>query len=408
MCFAFLVFEIILMICLVLLYYQQLKRVNIEIENEIKTNNQEILKSYNSIIESEMQSYTRDMSLIITHVNMFKNNISDIAKINTESMFAKSNANCFEDNISSEYLQLFSKNKIKDPINTITKEYFDTDLNLSKDIDIMESLSKIAELNKISSLNSVTKDNDICSLQSILKTILIKNVVLGKTNYSLNNIFIFNTNSGFVYPLNNVDIAFLNLFSVFKCANENNFTCFDNKLKEWFGKTSQTQIYQSIDNDLHVWTCANLKDNLTYFICMQNDLNKILNRIKMIDSNYILTTIQVSKDKLIPSLSDKDFNYLDYFKSEYLSDTYSTELQLFHLIYWNIFKNKNASLTCAEIENLEKEYMSITQKIISLAKENTKNCLMNDKNLRSIDCSISQTFLDSNYNHKGEIDEGMI
>lgn len=415
MFFTFLFYEVILMTCLVLLYYQQLNKNDSNIENQITETSSEILHSYEYFLSEQTKIINNDLSLIGADLSMHKKtNANPGVVINVGSLFSQSYPDCLVEGFSTNdfeqpYYDMFNNKLELNPIKTIRQKYLK---NMNTNNEIIDALSKIKSLNKIVAFKKIKEeDKKLCNLQMIFKTILIKSILLDKSSTAFNNIFIFSESNAFVYPSNNLSEEFLKEFF----GNE----AIDlGKLKDKFDTLvagdDDTTAYL-INSNLFVWSCIQpkLSDLNSYYICLQNDLDSIIQEIVMPNSQSDIASIKIRPkaentkftEIIILASPNHTVDEMNYFasKSQILGNQFSNdkEMHLFHLIYLEIFKHKNSVLTDNEVKQLLKEYNEVI-----IPKFETALVELKATEDKTIHLSIPQTFLDSNYNIYGQLNKG--
>ena len=406
MFYFFFILDIIYIIISIFVYKYQLNNTQSDIENQIKINSIEVSNSLSQLIIHIINKIQLDLILIYKHFQIYKNiNIS--------------NNNCFlNENMYDEikdYLNLISKNNSY-PIATIEKN-----ISNSKNILMDEYLSKLKiqnQFNYISYLKGKDEyDNEnICFMIPILKSIIFREISIKKNNTLLNNIFFISEKIIYQYPPNNKTLLLLQNIENYSKTKSNcriyySGTCFTNELNSKLNNQNNSNIIHILNKDMKIFSCISIEkkieDNIQEyqieFLCLENILENKLNLVKDFyrkKNSLILAKQENSQIQIYFSSNLNKTDFMEIYSNKHLGNySYSNNnILLFHIFYYEIFKYKKAYITKDLIENLIDEYKNISNKINGKISEIINN------NTKSINLSLTTTFIDVNYNISGVLD----
>ena len=458
MLYVFLALEVLFIICFGIFFYISLNSNSDYIEEILLENNREIQNSFNSFLSRRISLIKQDLFLIGKHSDIFLGKLN--MKINTSSQFYKSynldlDKSCLIDGSKIVNSSINgSYNKIKDkknPIISYIDNYYNTE---DKDSEKMISYFQKDKLfDKISYYEGFNDDGSninnyigyVCYMKSIFKSIVIKESISQGKFISLNSIYLFMNNNIFQYLPNETTINSINHLSIYSdiiiCEYKYTSRCISDFIKdnlnysinENYNNISYVEYFHYFDRKYNFYSCLNLS-NFTFnnlymgnnFICLEHNINYLLQRhfnfknlttMKIINNITDLISVVDDNDKLLLIYTLKYditefyevYNYyFNHYNDELKNYNFKkddSEIDLFHLIYFDLFKYKNESITKEIIEELIEEYKIIKNNIINGIKE-LSSSIKNAKNISKVEKMIKceQTFLYSRYNISGVID----
>ena len=458
MLYVFLALEVLFIICFGIFFYISLNSNSDYIEEILLENNREIQNSFNSFLSRRISLIKQDLFLIGKHSDIFLGKLN--MKINTSSQFYKSynldlDKSCLIDGSKIVNSSINgSYNKIKDkknPIISYIDNYYNTE---DKDSEKMISYFQKDKLfDKISYYEGFNDDGSninnyigyVCYMKSIFKSIVIKESISQGKFISLNSIYLFMNNNIFQYLPNETNINSINQLSIYSdiiiCEYKYTSRCISDFIKdnlnysinENYNNISYVEYFHYFDRKYNFYSCLNLS-NFTFnnlymgnnFICLEHNINYLLQRhfnfknlttMKIINNITDLISVVDDNDKLLLIYTLKYditefyevYNYyFNHYNDELKNYNFKkddSEIDLFHLIYFDLFKYKNESITKEIIEELIEEYKIIKNNIINGIKE-LSSSIKNAKNISKVEKMIKceQTFLYSRYNISGVID----
>jgi len=451
---VFAILDIAFIICVGLFFYISLNKNSDNIESVILENNREIQNSFDSFLTRRISQVKKDLFLIGKHSNIFLGKLN--MKINPSSEFYQNynkdlDKSCLIEGskIEESSIKDTYKDKILDKANPLISyiiNYYNT--SEKKDSEAMIKYFKNDKIfDKISFYEGVKDENNtkidnyigyVCYMKSIFKSIFIAESVTQGIYTSLNSIYLFMNNFVFQYLPNNTNLKSIKRLSLYSdkiiCKNQYTSRCISDFIKENlnysinsnYKEISYAEYFHYFDKNYNFYSCLNLNDftfNNVYmgnnYICIEHNINNLFQRqfhfqnltslnIKNNITDLISVAIKNKKLLIIYSLKydiNEFYNVYNYYFNtfeEILRNfifTDISEIELFHLIYFDLFKYKN--LTGEIISELIKEYEEIKNNIINGIMEikNSQNSSINEKIIKS-----EQTFLDSTYNISGMID----
>ena len=452
MVICLMVFELIFMIIICIFFYVSLKSNREYLDDTIIENIREIQNSFNSFLTRKISSAKQDLFLIGKHSDIFLEKMK--MKIQKESNFYNNLKSCMIN--SSSVKETFSEN-YKNILNnensmiSYTSEYLKKEnqdseemINYYRNDNFLDKISWFAGINilqdKIDNYEAY-----ICYMKTVFKTIFIKESVTKGNYLSLNNIFLFMNEFIFQYLPKEINIKALQKLSIYsnKIACQYNYYSFcvsdfikrnmDYSTNQNFTDIDYVQYFHYFDTKYNFYSCLNLtnfalginemKNNT---VCLVHNMKHLLeskfnfqNLTTMKNKNNItdLVSIKIQDDKilLIYSLGTnvKEFyniysyyftNFNDLLKDYSFSEE-AQDIELFHLIYFDIFKYKRSEISDEIIKELISEYEIIKADIIKAIDEFEMFNHTNNNNIvleKIIKCS--QHFLYSSYNISGLID----
>ena len=446
------IFELIFMIIICIFFYVSLKRNREYLDDTIDENIREIQNSFNSFLTRKISSAKQDLFLIGKHSDIFLEKMK--MKIQKESHFYKNLNSCIVE--SSKVREMFSENykNILDNENSMisyTLEYLNKDNHDSEEmINYYRNDSYLDKVSWYAGINIFGDKVDnyetyICYMKTVFKSIFIKESVTKGNYMSLNNIYLFMNEFIFQYLPKEINIKSLQELSIYsnKIACQYNYYSFcisdfikrnmDYSSNQNFTSIDYVQYFHYFDTKYNFYSCLNLinfaldinqmKNNT---VCIVHNMKHLLetkfnfqNSTTMKNKNNItdLVSVKIQNDKLllIYSLGNniKEFyniysyyfiNFKDILKN-YSFTEQTQDIELFHLIYFDIFKYKKSEITETIIKELISEYENIKIDIIKVIDEfESSNYTKNNNTLLEKIIKCSQHFLYASYNISGLID----
>ena len=440
------ILEIIFLIFICVFFDVSLNKNNDYLDNTIIDNNREIQKSFNSFLTRKINSAKQDLFLIAKHSDIFIDKLN--MSINVNSKFYRNLGSCliegdkFEESFGNKYENIIDK---ENPMISYVNNYLN---NIDDSETMIKEFQKNSLLNYISYFGPDDEINNyekyICYMKIIFKSIFIKESVSKGKYISLNNIFLFMNNFAFQYLPQETNIKSLQKLSIYSkevtCEYYYSSFCISDFIQKHFDYSKNerdktyVEYFHYFDNKYKLYSCLNLEkftlnrnfETNNNFICLEHNMKYLL------DSQFNfqnLTTMQV-KNNITDLISVKNHNnkllliytlghdvneffniYNTYFSNynfilrEYIFSESTLEIELFHLIYFSLFKYKRSEITQSLIQELIEEYETIKKQIINAMEEIEKSVKTskNDFNFeKKIKCS--QHFLSSSYNISGLID----
>ena len=462
MVYTFVILDILFFICIGLFFYISLIYNSDNIKSTILENNREIQNSFNSFISRRISLIKQDLFLIGKHSEIYLGKLN--MNINPDSDFYKSyntelensclinGANILDSPIKDSY-----NNKISDkknPLISYVNYYFTTQngdsekmIKYFKEDSIFDKISYYEGVNEESGVTSDISNyiGYVCYMKSIFKSIFIKESVSQGKYISLNSIYLFMNNFVFQYLPNGTSINSLRHLSIYSdkmiCTYKYTTKCISEFIKpnliysinEIYNNVSYVEYFHYFDKKYNFYSCLNLKDinldgnNLpNNYLCIEHNINYLLQRefnfknlttMNIINNITDLISVTNSDNKLLLIYSLKydinEFyevykyyflNYKDTLK-KYIFTEDNADIELFHLIYFDLFKYKKKELSKSKIKSLIQEYEKIKNNIIKGINELSLS-IKNSKNISNIEKKIQckQSFLYSTYNISGIID----
>ena len=416
---GFLIIELIIYFSLFMTLYYFLEENEEYISKTLISQSDEVFNSINFLINSKLNSVTKDLLLFNQHINIKQeHSLVDYNYDNCEILNSKST-------ISNTGLNLEDLNR-KNRAEKI------------KDLLINDYLKQIAIYSPANNPEFNIEDYDknyICYMVSFLKSIFAKNIIsdqyLEKLNYTfyVNDLILFypgksiNDESLKNLPFYNNDKTCKYSTYTFECSSIPNFQYEEEELKE-----ENSIIYMDLKlslKNLYVNSCINsnlriFKDNDELnnnddekYFCIASNLTRILEEINSFSNYFTFNIIQYNKESdginLLYSsnnflYSDISFNkeiFLDLFTSDeygkYQLKKNSEEniADLFHLLYYEIEKYRISGKTR---EELIQEYEQNIKRI----KEAIKN--KEDLKDKPLSITVKQSFVRYETDNTGKID----
>ena len=415
---GFFIIELVIILSLFIAFYYFLEDNEKLINNTLISQSDELFNSVNFLINSKLNSITKELLLFNQHINIKNEYIINQYKSDCNIVNSKEEDYKFDFNIS--YLKGKNRSEmIEDILNNATL----------KNIALYSPENNYEDI-----INTKIRKEYICYVVSFLKSVLAKNIIsnqyIEKLNYTLyiNDLILF-------YPWQNINdksiknLPFYNTINKCKYSNYN-FECssilnYEPKEEELF--LNNSIIYMNLKlvlNNLYINSCVNTnlkiynndnlnKDNSQKFFCISSNLTNILEGINY-DSNYFtfniiqyneerdgLDILYSSNDNFYKDISLNTDTDLSLFTSDeydkYLLQKNSEEniADLFHLLYYEIEKYKISSKSKPE---LIEEY----EQNINLIKEAIKKNEFPEN--KYINITVNQSFVSYEHNNKGKID----
>ena len=424
---GFFIIEIIIFLSLFITFYYFLENNEELINNTLISQSDEIFNSVNFLINSKLNSVTKELLLFNQHLNI-KQEYNIYNDIN-------------QDNLDCEILDSKKpKDKMNFNIEDIIKDIKDKERSVKIDSLLEnENLKNIALFSPENDFQNFIDNNInkgyVCYIVYILKSIITKNVIsnqyLEKLNYTLyvNDLILF-------YPWKKINddnlksLPFYNQNQDNECIySKYNFKCssiFNYGPTEEGMSLENIIIYMNltlVQKNLYINSCINTNiaiykesknnDNKEkQFFCIASNLTNILEGINY-ESNYLtfniiqynekkdsINLLYSSNDNFYKDISlNKETNFDLFSSDEYgeyklQKNTEENIADLFHLLYYEIEKQKLFSKTKQEIiDEYEKNIKEIKEAIKN--KESYKNII------------VKQSFVRYEYNNKGIIDYGL-
>jgi len=464
MAISFLGLEVLFIFCIGLFFFVSLLLNNDNVEYTMLQNNREIQNSFNSFLSRRISLIKQDLFFIGKHSDIFLGNLK--MKLNLSSGFYKSynlslESSCLINGskISESSIKDSYQNRItdkKNPLISYINNYFNTEKGDSE--KMIKYFQKDELFDKISYYEGMKiEDEDIeynitdylgyvCFMKSVFKSIFIKESVSQGKYSSLNNIYLFLNNFVFQYLPNETNINNLRQLSIYSdriiCEYQYTWKCFykfigDNigySINNKYENYSYVEYFHYFDRKYNLYSCLNLgffdfisKIKEQYnFVCIEHNINYLLQRefnfknlttMKVINNITDLISVVEYNEKLllIYSLEYDVHEFYDIYKEyfidfkdllkKYTFEDDNSEIELFHLIYFDLFKYKRKEITDSIIKELIEEYQTIKKNILEGINE-LSEMVQNSENITNIEKVIhcQQTFLYSEDDSEGEID----
>ena len=450
------IFEFIFMVIICIFFYVSLRHNRDYLDDTILENIKEIQNSFNSFLTRKISSAKQDLFLIGKHSNIFLEKMK--MKIQKESNFYKSLKSCMIE--SSKVRETFSENyknilDNEDSMISYTSQYLRNQNNNSEEmINYYRNdtfLDKISWFGGINILQDKIDNYEtyICYMKTIFKSIFIKESVTKGKFMSLNKIYLFMNEFIFQYLPKEINLKTLQELSIYSNKVSCQYNYYSFCVSDFFKKNMNystnknftsidyVQYFHYFDKKYNFYSCLNLTNfslvineekidmknntvcvvhNMKYLLETQfNFQNLTTMEIKNNVTDLLSVKFENNKLLLIYSLRNnvKEFyNIYSYYFSAYndLLKDYSfseetQEIELFHLIYFEIFKYKKSELTETIINELILEYENIKAEIIKgIAEIESSNHTINNTIIFEKIIKFSQHFLFSSYNISGLID----
>ena len=460
MVYTFVILDVLFMLCIGIFFYISLKKNRNNIDSALIENNKEIQNSFNSFLLRRISLIKQDLFLIGKHSDIYLGKLN--MKINPESEFYKKYNTPLEKSCLVESSQIDKssikdsyKNKILDkenPLISYIENYYKT-----SNFDSESMIKDLKEDNIFNKVSFYEGEKDeygnidnyigyVCYMKSIFKSIFIKESVSQGKYISLNRIYLFMNNNIFQYLPNETNVKTIQSLSIYSkkivCTRSYSSRCISEFINpnlnysinsKYINDVSFVEYFHYLDNKYNLFSCINLKDinlngdNLANnYLCIEHNINYLLqkkfhfrNSPSINNNNNITDLISVinSDNKLLLIYTLKN-NINDFFKiynyyfvnfsellKKYIFEEKDSEIELFHLIYYDIFKYKKKQLNEGKIKKLIEEYEKIKIDIIKGINElsSSINSTNNISNLEKI-VRIKQSFLYARYNISGILD----
>ena len=417
---GFLIIELIIYFSLFMTLYYFLEENEEYISKTLISQSDEVFNSINFLINSKLNSVTKDLLLFNQHINIKQeHSLVDYNYDNCEILNSKST-------ISNTGLNLEDLNR-KNRAEKI------------KDLLINDYLKQIAIYSPANNPEFNIEDYDknyICYMVSFLKSIFAKNIIsdqyLEKLNYTfyINDLILFypgksiNDESLKNLPFYNNDKTCKYSSYTFECSSIPNFQYEEIELNEENSiiymdlKLSLKNLYinSCIKSNLRIYgddkDSLNNNDDKKYF-CIASNLTRILEEINSFSNYFTFNIIQYNKesDGINLLYSSNNFLYNDIsFNKEMFLDLFTSDeygkyqlkknseeniADLFHLLYYEIEKYRISGKTR---EELIQEYEQNIKRI----KEAIKN--KEDLKDKPLSITVKQSFVRYETDNTGKID----
>ena len=417
---VFFIFEILLIVALVVAYYFELDMTKDQVKKVVEENNLEVMNSFNVLMKNKINKFKLDLLLIGKHLKLIQNTLSNeknAFKIKKDSLFFKNydTVDCLAD-FDTLVADYDYKNIIPDQTNPMRSmvqkaKYFDSTQAKTNE-EIIKELVRLPLLNKMSFFNAKKDEikdiSKFCFLKSVMKTILIKNILEERGFLYLNNFFILYGDIVFQYPPNNTTFTSIKSLpeyskTITSCESEYTNRCMTESFEEYINfykmDTQEVIYFHRLNEKLQTLSCLQFEKK--NYVCIQNDLTMFLNQFNnRTFNNSEITSISPDDNNDLSVLFALNAN-LSTFKSLYekeiLGDLkYNAYPSLFHLLYYDIFKYKEDEVDQELIDALKEEYTEIKAKIFEKIGELSKE--------QNITLTVEVTFIDADYNISGILD----
>ena len=437
--------EFIFLFFISIFFYISLKHNKVYLDNSFIENNKEIQNSFGSFLTRRISSAKQDLFIIGKFSDIFLGKLN--MTINVENyipdcLIEGNKIRASDSPILEEYNNISDK---ENPMISFLSDY----ININDEIDseiMIKNFTNNNLINYISyfAVGNIT-DNEkkyVCYMKTVFKSIFIKESVSKGKFISLNNIFLFIDNHAFQFLPQETSIETLIKLSIYSKEINCQYTYSSKCISEFINekiiyskmeneeKETSIEYFHYFDTKYKLFSCLKLKglfvNNEFNYVCIEHNIKHLLqsqfnfqNLTTIENKSNITDLISVKNENnkllLIYSLAN---NINEFFKiyNPYFSDykdiledykfsEESMEIQLFHLIYYSLFKYKQSEFTQELINELIKEYKIIKTDIIN-AFEELKDSVRNqtDKVNHEKIVKCSQHFLYSSYNISGLID----
>ena len=410
--------EIIVLISVTVLYRIPLERNMPYIETASMNNTQDVLNSFNYILQRKYYNLETDLLLIAKHLYpMYLSEQLDnpnYPAFQQTSKFYNSYGGCLIDgNLfnSSEYVTAIDQGQTA--FNLMGKVFTQyQNFSNSNEENIIDTLFLDDRLNKIINVPDIISsdfsdpnfmEKYVCYAISIFKTILIRDIIFEKNNLVIDSFYLFlNQDYTYRYPmeyldknsfqnLNYYDNINSNCYSYTNSTNyENCFKTFSNLEVDNSTKTVN-QIYFDPplrkNNELVSRGCINVPFPAqgNNYACIDFSLSNILKNIPQNDMSFFLVSYDKSlKDFTFYYSSDLTNNYLDltnyqntakYNLGRFEINSGANSFSLFYAIYMELFNYQ--FLTQEIVNEVIAEYnqtVSALKNVYDLFEKNKNNC----------------------------------
>ena len=417
---GFLIIELIIYFSLFMTLYYFLEENEEYISKTLISQSDEVFNSINFLINSKLNSVTKDLLLFNQHINIKQeHSLVDYNYDNCEILNSKSAIS----NTGLNLEDLDRKNRAEKIKDLLSNNY----------------LKQIAIYTPVNNPEFNIKDYDknyICFMVSFLKSIFAKNIIsdqyLEKLNYTfyINDLILFypgksiNDESLKNLPFYNNDKTCKYSSYTFECSSIPNFQYEEIELNEENSiiymdlKLSLKNLYinSCIKSNLRIYgddkDSLNNNDDKKYF-CIASNLTRILEEINSFSNYFTFNIIQYNKesDGINLLYSSNNFLYNDIsFNKEMFLDLFTSDeygkyqlkknseeniADLFHLLYYEIEKYRISGKTR---EELIQEYEQNIKRI----KEAIKN--KEDLKDKPLSITVKQSFVRYETDNTGRID----
>ena len=447
------IFELIFLIIICVLFFFSLKFNRDYLDDSIEVNIREIHNSFNSFLTRRISSAKQDLFLIGKHSDIFlgklKMNIKKNSKFYNNLKSCMIESSNVRETYSEIYINILDNEK---SMISYTSQYLSQYHDSEEMIKYYRSdnfLDKVSWFAGIISSGDMAENYEayICYMKTVLKSIFIKESVSKGKYMSLNNIYLFMNEIIFQYLPKEINLQMLQKLSIYsnkiRCKYNYYSACIFDFIKESmnysinknFETINYVQYFHYFDTNYNFYSCLNLSNfhliinekeiDTNNSVCLEHNMKYLLDiqfnfqnlttmKIENNITDLISVKFQNNKLLLIYSLGKnvKEFyNIYSYYFTKYndLLKNYSfsenvQEVELFHLIYFDLFKYKKNELTEELIKELITEYENIKVDIIKGISELETFIKMNNDSVQEKIIKCSQHFLYSTYNLSGLID----
>ena len=439
------ILEIIFLTVISICFHVSLKYNTEYLDTSIFENIREIQKSFNSFLTRRISSAKQDLFLIGKYSDIF------LGKLNMKIQYDENNQSCLinglhiqNSSVAVEYNNVSDK---ENPMISFVSDYLkNNNFNSEK---MIKDFKKNKLLDHISFLGdeSINKyESYICYMKTIFKSLFIKETVSKGKYMSFNNIHLFIDDFVFQFLPQETTIKALRKLSIYSkkinCEFKYTSNCISTFIKEninysineKFKNISQVVYFHYFDTKYNFFSCLDLNFTLnwnkeeakTNFVCTEHNMKYLFQtqfsfqnlstmEIKNNFTDLINVINQDGKLMLIYSLANDHNEFFNIYNTffinyneplkDYIFSEESLDIQLFHLIYFKLFKYKQSEITSTLIQELIDEYETIKRSIIKEMEE-IKNNIATTNYIGNFDktLNVSQHFLHSTYNKSGLID----
>lgn len=408
------IFELIFLIIICVLFFFSLKFNRDYLDDSIEVNIREIHNSFNSFLTRRISSAKQDLFLIGKHSDIFlgklKMNIKKNSKFYNNLKSCMIESSNVRETYSEIYINILDNEK---SMISYTSQYLSQYHDSEEMIKYYRSdnfLDKVSWFAGIISSGDMAENYEayICYMKTVLKSIFIKESVSKGKYMSLNNIYLFMNEIIFQYLPKEINLQMLQKLSIYsnkiRCKYNYYSACIFDFIKESmnysinknFETINYVQYFHYFDTNYNFYSCLNLSNfhliinekeiDTNNSVCLEHNMKYLLDiqfnfqnlttmKIENNITDLISVKFQNNKLLLIYSLGKnvKEFyNIYSYYFTKYndLLKNYSfsenvQEVELFHLIYFDLFKFKKNELTEELIKELITEYENIKVDIIN-------------------------------------------
>lgn len=439
----FLLFEIICFAFLELYYLIVIELIKDESHTSIENSTKELLTGFNQAIGKKINSFRETTLFVAKELEIY-------SKMDPENSLYKgfSNRECIisqEDlNVDDFYINLEDKERISKSIYDYIKsqsqpeesEQEDKVEKLDEDA-FMKTALDIDYLNKISSLSkpdykNETYDKLACTSLPMMKSILLHRMLLDKNYNGLDQFFMLYGHSFYIYPATSLSLTELSKFADYSDSFESLTQCqfeYDNACMgslylyvlnyiylttDYTNPGEHVALFSTDSKLIMVTSCVivNIEPELSTttglpiinFICSHNYVDKLMDEFNLKDlENFDMVSLYLTTmygTRIMYSLHHNLTEFPILFGDERLGEYRFTEqANLYHVLYYNIFKYKQHILDDELIDDLEEDFQKVEQMILDVTES-----FLNGENTYEYFTTMENYFLEPIYNKKGNLD----